>query len=231
MQVRDTLAAVAAGPARAATYDLAAQFSTASNPNGVWSYGYETTLGGTFNLYPDTAPVLGFEARDDTSVPGFSTFSVPSDFYNPSGSAVTSGTVMLAPHQAAFHPGEANQISLYQFTAPTAGKYTAHIVLAGGDNSDSTATVVYGLIDNVPTGGSHDIVGDGPGSEYSETDLLTLTAGETVAFGVGQLDGHFFNDTTTIGVTFTTLPVPEPASLALLGAGVLGLGLVRRRRC
>ena len=36
-----------ASVAQAATYDVSNDFSTSSNPNGVWSYGYETTLGGS----------------------------------------------------------------------------------------------------------------------------------------------------------------------------------------
>jgi hypothetical protein len=40
-------------PAAAQTYSAAADFSdtSSSNVNGVWSYGYEATLGNTFNLY------------------------------------------------------------------------------------------------------------------------------------------------------------------------------------
>ena len=33
------------------SYDLSRDFSLSSNPNGVWSYGYKTTLGGAFTLF------------------------------------------------------------------------------------------------------------------------------------------------------------------------------------
>src|SRR5262245_5496133 len=47
--------AVAAPTAHAGSvYDAAADFSIISNPNGVWSYGYETSLGSTFLLYDET---------------------------------------------------------------------------------------------------------------------------------------------------------------------------------
>src|SRR5213075_1173158 len=32
------------------SYDLSRDFSTASNPNGVWSYGWKSTLDGAFTL-------------------------------------------------------------------------------------------------------------------------------------------------------------------------------------
>ena len=39
------------GAAQAASFDAFTDFSTASNPNGVWTYGFETTLGGALTLY------------------------------------------------------------------------------------------------------------------------------------------------------------------------------------
>ena len=35
-------------------YDAVKDFSIQSNPNGVWSYGWESTLGSTLNLYTVT---------------------------------------------------------------------------------------------------------------------------------------------------------------------------------
>ena len=34
-----------------ASYDLSRDFSIASNPNGVWSYGWKSTLTGAFNIF------------------------------------------------------------------------------------------------------------------------------------------------------------------------------------
>jgi hypothetical protein len=107
--------------ARAATYDVAADFSTNSNPNGVWSYGYATNLGGNLILYTDTSPsttnVIWWRHNIAASVPAV--------FYNRSTNATTTadGTPHLAPHQAVFHPGPQNQYSIYRFTAPAAGTY------------------------------------------------------------------------------------------------------------
>ena len=42
----------------ALSIDAAEDFSLSSNPNGAWSYGYSATVGGTFQLFPQTGDVL-----------------------------------------------------------------------------------------------------------------------------------------------------------------------------
>src|SRR5437879_2823074 len=43
--------AVTCLPMAAQTFDLVRDFSLASNPAGAWSYGYESSLGGSFTLF------------------------------------------------------------------------------------------------------------------------------------------------------------------------------------
>lgn len=48
-------------------------------------------------------------------------------------------------------------------------------------------------------------------------------------FGLGiDPDCHYYND--GVKLTIVTTPVPEPGSLLLVGAGLLGLGLIRRKK-
>jgi hypothetical protein len=60
-------AALAAGvgwvstTAQASTYDPAAEFSPTANPNGVWSYGYSTSLGSAMTLFPEHLNMDGID--------------------------------------------------------------------------------------------------------------------------------------------------------------------------
>ncbi len=62
----------------------------------------------------------------------------------------------------------------------------------------------------------------------SGTHSYTVTAGEWIGFDVGS--SGYYNPYATITNFDFTAAVPEPASVALLGIGVLALGLLRRKR-
>ena len=80
------LSPFAIAPAQALTFDAATDFSLTNNPNGVWSYGYSSTLGGVFNLYPDKGNISGLDYwRDNTIVSA----GVPNVAHNGTTNTVT----------------------------------------------------------------------------------------------------------------------------------------------
>ncbi|RYY12318.1 MAG: hypothetical protein EON55_12550, partial [Alphaproteobacteria bacterium] len=98
---------------QAAVYDAVADFSTASTPNGVWSYGYGTAgVGGlSFTAFTTANSSFGSPAWN---LPGLPLV----------GQAYTGGTVAVPASDLWLHPGNADDLSaIVRFTAPVSGVY------------------------------------------------------------------------------------------------------------
>jgi hypothetical protein len=206
-------------------YDAAADFSPTNNPNGVWSYGWSSTLGSPFNLDVSSTTVDGLNFWEGP-VPGVPYVTYPYICHNGTGSTlIYGGAVQMLPGQLAFHPGPQDQYGVIQFTAPTAGTFLLLTSFTGVDFAGAygpTATSVHVLVDGSSIF-SGLVNGFGAGSGPSFDTTLTLKAGDTVDFavGFGSRDAYY-DDATGITATFSS-SVPEPSSMVL--AVVAGLTL------
>ncbi len=217
------------GPAIATIWDVAADFSTTTNPNGQWEYGYSPNLAIGYTVTPygyyNTTALSPLDSWTSTS-----TWSNPSLFYNPTNSTVGFPTgspgLTLPAYQVAFHPGQNGQYSIAEWTALATGNYLINATFTGYANAGTT-TDVHVLLNGVPVY-NNEVTGYLAQVLYS-SGLLTLTAGQTVDFAVGfGTDGDYFSDTTGLAATITSVPLPP--TVLLLGSGLAGLGLLRFRR-
>ena len=212
-------------PAEAqADYIAASDFSASANPNGVWSYGQEYTLGGSPSLYMVNGNTDGIDYWEGTDV---GTLYPPLVMHNGTSQAITLSSLTLQPGQLAFHPGPDGEYSVIRFTNPVAGTYALTSTFTGIDDGP-TSTDVHVLLDGVSL--FSDLVND-YGVAHSFSSNVTMNAGDILDFGVGYgTNGNFTGDSTGIAVQIS--PVSEPTStVLLLGAGLCGAFYVKRRRC
>ena len=206
-------------------YDAAADYSLNSNPNGVWSYGYSTTLGGSMTLDTENAVLSSglylwrkAGSAGESSTPGFA--------YNPTASVITlSGPIVWNPGQLSFSPGAVNsEFSVLQFSVPETGQYDVHGVFSSVDKQYGATTDVYILRNGTSL---YDGFVDGINSIQSFDETVQLNAGDLLDYVVG-VDGNGGGWDTT-GLDATVTPVPEPSTFVLAGVGAAALLIFRRR--
>lgn len=204
------------GPALATTYNAVTDFSATNNPTGVWSYrqGDGTLLTGTATISAGSLPYWG----NNSSYPN-GTYVVD----NNTATNYQNGTVYYRANDITIDGQSVG--ATVRFIAPTAGSYTVNGEFQANDVSTHPHTVQIML--------------NGATSEFSATTPASYTApGDTFSFVVSLAASNFLDFSTVFSgdatyqstglaatVTGPAGPagVPEPGSLALLGAGLLGL--------
>ena len=215
------LAAMTAAPGTAratpVTYDATADFSiTNGNPNGTWSYGYETSGGSAFIPY---ATVVSGSSYMGWNISGSGD---PVIWKNISASSILGNN----PGQVALHPGPAGQASIARWTAP--GGIGSIVSIAGQFFAGDSGTMQVGIfLDNNWSTPLFQATDHG-----SFSFVQAVAPGTTIDFAVY---GGYSNGTTPFDARITevsnAVPEIDPAGLGTVLALVTGvLGLVERRR-
>jgi len=123
-------------------YDAVRDFSIASNPNGVWSYGYLTELG---------TPLILYTWSDNQCIAGMSWWglllapcnAMPVVGHNDTDQSVCWLTNCLPPNYLLPQPGWDGQLSVVRWTAPKPGKWTVSGAVMGVDCTYPTSSTFH----------------------------------------------------------------------------------------
>ena len=213
--------------AQADTFNLSAGWSDALNPNGAWSYLAGGSLGVTgtrgadaFTSPPGAPPIWTCSAGD-----GCGTYAG----WSKSNGSESFDVDPLQLGDIYGHTPDNGTIEI-RWTSPVAGP----IAVSGGvwaiRNIGRTNNWTLALNLSPLSSG---VVGSGY-SYYRSTpaavsQILTVNVGDVLAFIASPTD---IPDYIALDLSITSgeIPVPEPASLLLLGTGLVGLARWRKRR-
>jgi hypothetical protein len=206
----------------AITYDAALDFSLNSNPNGVWSYGFSTTLGGALvlddeNIQDSSGLYIWRNAGQEPNGPSFA--------FNPTASTITitgvTEDLVWNPYQLSMDPGSAGQYCVLRLNAPESGEYQIQGAFSSVDQYFGAKTDVHILLNGTSFFDS-EVYGTTSVTDFDQT--IQLNAGDVVDFAVGTDGLPWGWDTTGLDAQIT--PVPEPSVIGLL---VVGLSLIYLR--
>lgn len=177
-------------------YDAVNDFTVASNPNGVWSYGTNSGTGGSFSAFTnsDSDPnsfAWWLNQPFSSAYPNY----YPLVAKNITGSTFTNGLGLAVPTDVLYMAPGINLQSIVQFTAAESGQHTftgGFLGLqqpfnrgGGFGNAPGPTALVSVLLNgvsqltaplNAPSGS--------PGGDVPISLILNLTAGDTVQFRV-----------------------------------------------
>lgn len=200
------------------TYDVAASFeqgwTTDSNPNGVWSYGYSSGLSTPITLYSQTVQngVNGPGAQYWLSPTSDIGNSPAAEFNNGAAYSGGAGQVNFLANEFILVAGIGGQYSDLVFTAPANGVYSIASSFRGAQNGVGT---VVGVVANGNTLFNSTVTAVGQIVPFNAS--VNLSVGNTVVFSVGP-GGGVQNTGVSATISLTTVS-PSPNILPQLAFG------------
>jgi hypothetical protein len=206
---------------------FAGDFSTSSPSSGAWQYGWAATLGGSFTQSTASTwygagnqVLLWSPAGTFWPSVGLNTSAVEAQFG-------AGNVIHLAPGQGLLHPGPTGAFGVARLTVPVGMLGTLQANFVGIDTAGTT-TDVHVLLNGASL---YDGAISGFGQALQFASTRQFAAGDRIDFAVGLgSNGHYNDDSTGFTATLSTAPVPEPGRMALLLAGLTGLGCWARAR-
>lgn len=180
-------------------------YTTGSNPNGAWSYGWEQTLNSALNLFTSTYG-SGWNTGNGSNI--------WKNVSSSTGYGVGAGEVSL-------HPGSNGALAVIRWTAPTSGTITASGFFGSGD----LGSMSYYISVNGTT--TSQWINDAKTENFSFSQVVS--AGDKIDFIVGVGSNGWGWGNTPLSLTITQA-VPEPETYALMMAGLGLIGAIARRR-
>ena len=218
--------AVIALPSAALAYSAAGDFSSTSNPNGAWSYGYSYGVGSPFSLdTTNTASLAGLALNgwmgNLNPAPGA---NWPYVMQNSTAHPVTNNlTTVYQPGQLGLLGASSNEDCVVRWTAPFSGSFSIAATFSRLDTVFGSSAHAY-ILHN---GGSifNSFVSPGP---VSFSGLQSVLAGDTIDFVVDNANTGPNGNSTGLSATI----VPEPTTVALVGMAfgcLFSLRLLKRK--
>lgn len=210
------------------TYNARQDFSDTNNPNGVWSYGHTTSLGGVMTVFPQyLAPPTGYEGAgwvENVWYDEYGNYSAAPIVWGFGNISTPWGFVYeIKPDEIAFHPGPDEDYAIVRWTAPSDGTGNVTSLFMGQNSIGLRDIAVY---HNGTQLLSVDLAGNDIRS-YNDA-ALTVQAGDHLDFAVGP-HNDYHHDLVSLKVNIDFTPVPEPSTFVLLLMGAIALLVVRRR--
>ncbi|MEE9910189.1 MAG: carboxypeptidase-like regulatory domain-containing protein [Deltaproteobacteria bacterium] len=163
-------------------YNIATDLSGTSNPSGVWSYGWSSTLSSPLHLFTSASTTSLFKIiwSDPKVDPTFPLVGVLNR--------------EVQPRVIALHPGRYHEYAHIVWTAPATGKCSLATEFSALDKATTDVHIVH---NNVPI---YNNMISGYNDKKSYTSMITVHKGDVIDFAVGEANGNAMYDTTGISI-------------------------------